>query len=49
MRACSPPLPSPQGVALRNDISARLTAITALTTERYHEHTADRKSKREVR
>ena len=38
-----------QGVALRNDINQRLTDITAITTERYHEHMQERRGRREVR
>lgn len=37
-----------QGYALRNDINARLQSITKITTERYREHAAERKAKREV-
>ena len=37
-----------QGYALRNDINARLQNITKITTERYREHAAERKAKREV-
>ena len=49
---CSPPCiaaAAGQGVALRNDIGARLADITRITTERYREHAAERKAKREVR
>jgi hypothetical protein len=35
-------------VALRNDINARLQNIGRITTERYREHTAERRAKREV-
>lgn len=38
-----------QGVALRNDIQSRLDNITKITTERWHEHTAGRRSLRGVR